>query len=156
MSKNTNISVIQLIKDGEISIDLEIEKIHANKDVNVNVRKFLGRSSDYQAIKKRIEEAEAEREKSQGEELIFLEKKVHDLKVAEKDYITNALLLAKAFSEIEVPTERLRKAMELFEKGQIKQADELLVIADLLDDQFNLLVLIEYKEAKLKLLENGQ
>jgi hypothetical protein len=55
---NTNISIIQLIKSGEISVNFEISNIKAHKDINVHIRSYLKKSVQYNEIQEHIAEAE--------------------------------------------------------------------------------------------------
>ena len=154
MEQNTNISLVQLIKSGDVSVRLEIDNVQAQKEVNIYVRQYLNKSPDYLDIKTEINRArEMLQQASSGEKMFFAEK-LNNLYKIEKDFIINALLLGKLFSEIAIRTERLKRAIQLFEEGKIKEADATLKADDLLNDQFNLFVFVEYQEMKMKLLEN--
>lgn len=155
MSKDTNISIIQLIKNGKISVNLEISNIEAQKNVNIYVRQYLNRSPDYLEIKQQIDLSKKYLQNAKGKEKETLTSKLDHLLKVEKDFIINALLLAELFSKVEARTVRLKEAFQLFEEGKIKAADKKLPADDLINDQFHLITYVEYKEAKLKLLENN-
>lgn len=151
---DTRISLVQLIKSGDISVSLEISRVQAKKDIHVYVRQYLNQSPEYKDIKREIEKAENALQQASDENFAFFSTHLEHLRKVEKDFIINALLLGKLFSEIPIRTERLRKALQLFEEGKIKEADAILKTDELLNDQFALILIVEYKEAKLKLLQH--
>ena len=155
MAKNTNISIIQLIKSKEISVNYEISKIRAGKGINIKIRTYLDGSDYYQNIKQHIEETKAKFEKSEDpEDKIHYAEQVENLQKVEQDFMVNTLYLADTLSKIEPRTERLKKAIQLFEEGKIKEADATLAEADLLNDQFGLIAFVEYQRNKIKILED--
>lgn len=155
MASNTNISIIQLIKSGDISVNYEISKIKAGEGINIKIRTYLEKSDHYQEIQNHLKEAKSalENAKTLADKLHFGEK-LENLKKVETDFISNTLYLAETLSKIEPRTERLKKAIELFEAGKIREADKVLSEADLLNDQFNLIAFAEYQKKKINRLEN--
>ncbi len=155
MPQDTNISIIHLIKSGEVSVDLEISNVRANKDINVYVRTYLEKSDHYIIIQQHIRETSADLQNAKSiRDKLHFDQKLQNLYKVEKDFIVNTLNLAETLSKIEPRTEKLKKAIELFEEGKIKKADQVLAEADLLNDQFNLIAYVEYQEKKIQNLEN--
>jgi len=117
MSTNTNISIIQLIKSGDISVNYEISRIKAGEGIDIKIRSYLEKSDHYQEIQQHIKEAEIALKdaKSMTDKLHFGEK-LENLKKVETDFISNTLYLAETLSKIEPRTDRLKKAIELFGK----------------------------------------
>ena len=155
MEQNTNISIIQLIKSGEISVDYEISRLKAGHDINVHIRTYLRKSDHYQAIKEHIQETEADIERADSTlDKLHFDKKLQHLYKVEKDFICNTIYLAGTLSDIQPRTERLKKAIMLFEEAKINEADVLLAEEDLLNDQHNLLAFVIYQKNKIINLEN--
>jgi hypothetical protein len=155
MSKNTNISIIQLIKSGEISVNFEISNIRAGKDINVNIRTYLEKSDHYQVIQQHIREAKTDMLNAEDTiDKLYFDEKLQNLYKVEKDFMSNTLYLAETLSKIEPRTERLKKAIELFDAGKIREADAILGEADLLNDQFALIAFVQYQRNKIQNLGN--
>lgn len=153
--QNTNISIIQLIKSGDISVNYEISKIKAGEGINVKIRTYLEKSDQYQEIQQHLEEAESALKNAKGmSDKIHFGEKLQNLKKVEADFVSNTLYLAETLSKIEPRTDRLKKAIELFEAAKIREADKVLSEADLLNDQFNLIAFAEYQKKKIELIEN--
>ena len=149
-----NISIIQLIQKGDIDINIEISNLQAGRDINIYIRKFLEKSSDYKNIKAEIQKTEEALHRAVWEEKQFYADKLEKLRKIEQDFITNTLLLAETFSKMELRTEKLRKAKQLFEQGKINEADKILDEKDLRNDQHNLITYLEYLEKRKKILKN--
>ncbi|WP_303304246.1 hypothetical protein [Flavivirga jejuensis] len=66
----------------------------------------------------------------------------------EKAFKIDILYLADIFSKLEIKTERLKKARDLFDQGRFKEADTILIESELSSDQFNLLLQVEYLEMR--------
>lgn len=157
MNTDTNISIIQLIKGGEIKVDYEVANIRAKKDINVHIRAYIQKSDYYNDLQEKIDLTLIEIEKAlELNERLHLNQKLENLQKIEQDFIANTLYLAKTLSKIEPRTDKLKKAVELFEQAKIREADLLLNEADLLNDQFNLIAFVEYQEEKIKFIENAQ
>ena len=155
MSQNTNISIIQLIKSGEISVNYELSNIRAGKDINIHVRTYLEKSDHYKEIQKHINKVRTDLKNAENiEDKLFLDKKLENLYKVENDFISNTLYLAETLSKIEPRTDKLKKAIELFEQAKIREANAILNEADLLNDQFNLIAFVEYQERRINNLEN--
>lgn len=156
MPNTTHISIIQLIKSGKISVTHEISKIRAGKDINIYIRTYLEKSDHYRAIQQHIGEATTAFQQAQNlaDQLHFDEKRQQIYQI-EKDFICNTLYLADTLSKIDPRTERLKKAIQLFEEAKISEADAVLAEADLLNDQFALLAFVEYQKNKIQTLTNG-
>ena len=154
MSKDTNISIIQLIKAGEIDVEFEISNLQAGYDINISIHNYLKKSPDYNKIAEQIERCKANLNSCEDGEKSFYATKLENLQKVEHDFIINALLLAKAFSTMEIRTERLKKAKELFEQGRIKEADKILKESELLQDQTDLIAHLKYLEIRKKYLTN--
>lgn len=155
MPKDTNISIIQLIKSGEISVSFEISNVRANRDINVYVRTYLEKSDHYTEIQQHIRQTKADMQKADSlSDKLHFDQKLQNLYKVEQDFIANTLYLAETLSKIEPRTEKLKKAIALFEEGKIREADAILAEVDLLDDQFNLITYVEYQEKKIQNLEN--
>jgi hypothetical protein len=155
MQQNTNISIVQLVKSGEIDVNFEISNLRAGKDINVSIKNFLKKSPDYKTLVEQVRNAENDLRNAPDSEKLFYSERLESIRKVEEDFVVNTLLLAKTFSNLEIRTERLRKSLELFEEGRIKEADEVLKEADLLNDQFNLIAYTEYLEKINKFLKNA-
>lgn len=152
MSSGTNISIIQLIKAGLISLDVQISNVRAQKDININIRTFLSNSEQYNNLKAEIYKTELELFNNADPNLmIYLDNKLKNLQTVEMNFISNTLFLAETLSRIEPRTDKLKRAIELFEAAKISEADTVLNESDLLNDQFNLIAFVEYQE---KLIQN--
>lgn len=139
MKKNTNLSIVFLVKSGELDVEFEISRIRAKQDINISVKNYLKKSPDYQILAEKVRSAENDFNNAPVDEKLFYSERLENLRKVEEDLIVNALLLAKTFSSIEIRTERLAEALRLFEEGKISEADKALGEADLLNDQFNLI-----------------
>ncbi len=146
MQLNTNISIVQLIKAGELDIDFEISNLRAGKDINVSIKNYLKNSPDYHIIVEQVQKVEIDLKNADESEKLHYCDKLQNLLKVQQDFIVNALLLAETFSTLEIRTERLRKAMKLFETGKIIEADKILKEEDLLNDQLNLITYAEFLE----------
>ncbi len=155
MQQNTNISIIQLIKAGELDVDFEISNLRAGRDINVSIKNYLKNSPDYQIIVEQVQKAQIKLKNTDESEKLHYGDKLQNLLKVQQDFIVNALLLAETFSKLEIRTERLRKAMELFEAGKIIEADKTLKEEDLLNDQLNLISYAEYLEKRQKLITDA-
>lgn len=152
---NTNISIIRLIQTSDLDVNYEISNIRAGGNINIYIRKYLNKTDHYKVIQNHIIETKTkltiESDVSNNE---YLEKKLRNLKKVKEYFIINTLYLAEALSKINPRTDRLRKAINYFEIGEIMNADDILNEAELINDQHNLIALVEYKENKIKTLEN--
>ncbi len=147
--KDTNIGILQYIKNGQIAVDVEISKIKAGRHINVRVQQFLMSSPDYQKLFGEIERKQNQiKTVNDTERKIHLSNELNNLLELEKIFKVDILHLAGVFSKLEIRTERLRQAMELFDAGRFKEADAILAEEDLSNDQFNLLILVDYWETK--------
>jgi hypothetical protein len=147
--KNTNISIVQLIKVGDFNVDFEISNIRAGKDINISIKNYLKKSLDYQSIREQIQKSESDLKNASISEKLYYSEKLQNILKIQQDFIVNTLLLAGAFSTLDIRTERLRKAIELFESGKIVEADLILNEEDLLNDQANLIPFAIYLEKKI-------
>ena len=152
MEQNTNISIVQLVKAGELDVHLEISKIRARQDINISVKNYLKKSPDYQTLAEQVRGAEEDLRNAPENEKLFYGERLENIRKVEQNFIVSTLLLAKTFSKLEIRTERLAQALSLFEEGLIKEADKILNEADLLNDQFNLIAFAEYLEYRQKYL----
>lgn len=153
--QNSNISIIQLIKSGDISVNYEISKIKAGEGIDIKIRTYLEKSDQYQEIQQHLEEAESALKNAKNiSDKIHFGEKLQNLKKVETDFVSNTLYLAETLSKIEPRTDRLKKAIALFEVSKIREADKVLSEADLLNDQFNLIAFTKYQKKKIELLEN--
>lgn len=150
--KNTNISIIQLIKSGSLDIDFEISNVRAGGDINVIIKDYLKKSPDYQTIEEQVQKSELDLKNAPIIEKLYCNEKLQNILKIQQDFIINALLLAETFSILEIRTERLQIAMKLFEIGKIIEADKVLKEEDLLNDQTNLIPYAVYLEKKQKYL----
>lgn len=148
---DSNISILQYIKNGNISINNEISKIKAGKDSNIIVKQFFIKSIDYETltdeIKIKIDLLDTAINSFKKK---HISKELNNLLILEKEFKIDILLLANTFSKLEIRTERLRKAKKLFELGKFREADAILVESELSNEQFNLLIQIDYLEQKEK------
>ncbi len=152
---NTNISLVQLIKSNIVDNNLHIENIKAGKDINVYVKRYINKLPDYKNIREEIKKTEKDLQNSLDENYEFLHQKLHNLYQIEKDFITSIYLLGELFAKSTAQTGKLKEAMKLFNQGKVKEADDLIKSADSLKDQFNLILIAEYNEAKLNLLKSS-
>lgn len=150
MSQDTNFGLIQLIQSGDLSVDLEIANIKAKKSINIYVRTYLNHSPDYLSIKSEIDRV-VEKMELDLPNASFYSKHLEGLYLIEQNFVINALILARFFSNIEIRSERLKEALALFEAGKLKEADAILSSKDLFDDQLYLFALADYHESKLNL-----
>jgi len=144
---DTRISILQYIKGGLISVDTEISNIKANLDVNVRIQKFLMKSIDYQELYNEINNKRKLldiREISKND--LQISKELNLLLTLEKEFIIDTLNLADVFSKLDIRTKRLKKCVHLFNQGKFKEADALLIESELMDEQFNLLIQLEFLE----------
>jgi len=140
-----------LIKSGDISVEFEISNLRAHKDINVHIRTYLEKSDHYKEVRKHIIQVTKELQKTESPvNRLHLNQKLQNLYKIETDLISNTLYLAETLSKIEPRTDNLKRALELFEQAEIKEADAILNEADLLNDQFNLIAFVEYQEKKSK------
>ncbi len=152
MEQNTNISIVQLVKAGELDVHLEISKVWAKQDINISVKNYLKKSPDYQTLAEQVRGAEEDLRNAPENEKLFFGERLENILKVEQDFIVSTLLLAETFSKLEIRTERLAQALRLFEEGLIKEADKILNEADLLNDQFNLIAYAGYLESLQKYL----
>lgn len=146
---DTSISIIQYFKNGTISTSTEIANVKANLDVNIRVQKFLMNSVDYQILNKEIlrKKAEIDSENNRKRKMHLFDE-LNQLLSLEKEFILDILQLADVFSRMYVKTERLERAITLFDEGKIREADASLIESELSNDQFNLLIQLEYLEKR--------
>ena len=144
---NTNIGILQYIKSGDISIRNEISNIEANVDINIRVKQFLLNSPDYQKLYKEIQRKNKQVNSEINEERrLHLSQELHNLYQLQTQFKIDTLYLADTFSKLKVKTERLDRAKALFEKGNIKDANNILLEIDLTNDQLSLLIMADYLE----------
>lgn len=155
MQKNTNISIVQLVKSGEIDVNFEISNLRAGKDINVSIKNFLKISPDYKTLAEQTRNVENDLRNAPDSEKNFYSERLESIRKVEEDFVVNTLLLAETFTKLEIRTQRLAEALALFEEGRIKEADEVLKEADLLNDQFNLIAYAEYLENINKQLKDA-
>ncbi len=146
---DTSISIIQYLKNGTISANTEISNVRANLDVNIRVRQFLMNSIDYQALDQEIinKGDQLSKEDSPNRKL-HLSNELNLLLKLKKEFIIDVLELADVFSRMDIRTERLKKAKKLFDQGKFKEADASLIESELSNEQFNLLIQVEYLEKR--------
>lgn len=155
MTKNTNISIIQLIKASEISVEYEIANIRSDKDINIHISTYLRKSDYFNDLQKHMRQVRTEMNKAEKlSDKLHLDQKLQYLHKIEQDFIANTLYLAQTLAKIEPRTDKLKKTIELFEQAKIMEADAMLNEADLLNDQYNLLAFVEYQAHKIKRLED--
>jgi len=155
ISKKTHISIIQLIHSGEIITEYEIANIQSDKGINIQIKTYLEKSDHYQSIQNHIREAKADLNKAKNmADKLHFEDKIQNLVKVEKDFICNTLYLAECLSKIKPRTEKLLKAIELFDAGRIRKADTVLGEVDLLNDQFALISFVSYQRKKIKVMKN--
>jgi len=155
MQKDAHISIIQLIKSGDISVQFEISNLRAHRDIDINIRTYLVKSDQFTEMQAQIMHLNTEIQATQNVEIKqHLDNKLQNLLEVEKDFIANTLYLAETLSKIEPRSERLALAIQLFEEGKIREVDAMLSEEDLLNDQFFLLAWVEYQEKKIQTLEN--
>ncbi len=152
MEQNANISIVQLVKAGELDVHLEISKIWAKQDINILVKNYLKKSPEYRTLVEQVRSAEEDLRKAPEGEKLFYGERLENIRKVEQDFIVSTLLLAETFSKLEIRTERLALALKLFEEGLINEADKILNEADLLNDQFNLIAYAEFLENRQKYL----
>lgn len=150
MHKDSNISIIQLIKSGEISVNYEINQIKAKGEINVKIRSYLERSNQYHVIQKQISKTMMDLQKAKNKlDRLHLGEKLQSLYQVEKDFVSNVLYLAGTLSKIKPHTDKLKKAIKFFDEGNIREADAVLLEADLLNDQFALIALKAYQKIRI-------
>ena len=148
--KNAKLSILQYIKSNNVSIENEIRNLKAGGDINVIINDFIMNSPDYKLLQERIKKAQ--RKLENVKELTAkkqLREELENLYKLEKEFKVDILRLADIFSRMEVRTERLRQARQLFEEGKFKEADAILKEEDLASDQFNLIIYADYLEFHL-------
>lgn len=148
---DTNISIIQLIKIGKIDIHTEISNIRAGKGINIYIRTYLEKSDQYAKIQFQINRTKEQLSKEADiQKKLHFDEKLQKLIKVEQDFIANTIYLADTLGKIGPKTERLKKVIEYFEQGKIKEADEALNEGDMLNDQYTLIIFVEYQEHKIK------
>ncbi|MEL7119300.1 MAG: hypothetical protein AAFO07_07665 [Bacteroidota bacterium] len=144
---DTNVSLLHYIKTGKVTVDYEISKIEAGGDINLIVKRFFMNSPDYQKLSTEIESKanQLEQEQDPSKKTHLLSALKHLLEI-EKNFKIDILKLAKVFSSLKTRTERLRKAVILFDEGRFVEADQILIETELYEDHFNLITLVDYLE----------
>ena len=148
---DTKISIVQLIRAKEVSVNLEIERIRADEGVSIAVEQFFLKCPDYVEILQKLEETERLMEAASPQDKPFYNKKLSSLKEIETDFRVNTLLMCRLFAAQTFTSEKLKKAEALFCEGRIHEANQLLEESTLLDDQFYLIFIADYYETRLKL-----
>ncbi len=144
---DSSIGIIQYIKSSQISISNEIANLNAGKDINIQIRDFFSNSPDYQKLQKQINDVQKQLQvETDMQKQSFLDDKLNNLRELQKTFKADVLRLAEIFSKMELRTERLKKAAALFEQGRFKDADAILKEEDLTNDQFNLILHVDYLE----------
>ncbi|PHN07778.1 hypothetical protein [Flavilitoribacter nigricans] len=147
---DTHIGILFYIRN-HVSIEHEISNIVSGLNTDIRIHEYFQRSPDYQKLLDRIA---AQRARVQalaedgGNTHLFEAKKLAELEKAAVAFKTGALRLAETFLKIDVRTERLQKARDLFEQGLISEADKVLVESELLHDQDALIAKMEYLEKR--------
>jgi len=142
--KNTNIGILYYLKN-HISISTEIDNISLGIHTDIQVNEYFQNSPDYQKLTARINQQKKKILSVRDLNLLtFEQKKLKELEENEKLFRTNTLRLAEIFLNIKHKTERLDRAMKLFEDGNILAADKVLIELDLIEDQDMLLAKMAY------------
>lgn len=148
---DTNIGILQYIKSGQISINIEISNIKSQKEVNINIYQFFMNSPDFQKLNTEIERKKRQLEETKDESRrLHLTEALQNLYELEKEFKIDVLRLANIFSTIAPRTERLKKAVSLFDQGRFKEADAVLVESEMSREQFELIALADYLEIKYR------
>lgn len=149
----TNISIIQYIKNGSLSVTTEIANIRGHRNVDIIVKQFFANSADFQNLMHEIvHKREQLHKKKNRKRESHLNEELNKLLKLEMEFKIEILNTAKIFSKLETNTDRIKKARDLFEEGKFREADGILTETDLSDDQFNLLVRAEYLEQRHKII----
>lgn len=148
---DTKISIVQLIRAKEISVNLEIAKIRANENVSISVEQFFHRCPDYLEILEKIEDTGKLQATASARDQAFYDGKLNSLKEIETDFRVNTLLMCRLFASQDFTSAKLKKAEALFCDGKIHEANQVLEESTLLDDQFYLIFIVDYYETQLKL-----
>jgi len=156
MPKDKYISIVQLIKSGKISIAYEISNIKSGKDISINIKSYLNKNNYFNDLEDHINDVKVQLLNTNDiSEKQHLDKKIVHLNMVKLDFICDTLYLAEMFAKISHRTPKLKKAIRLFEEGNIREADRILSEKGLLKDQFDLIAFIEFQEMKIKNIKNG-
>jgi tetratricopeptide (TPR) repeat protein len=111
-------------------------------------------SFDYQKLKQLIiEQVEIVSELPEGNVREKAKFKLNDLIEQERRFKEYVNKLSETFSKIEINTERLKQAKKLFDEGKFREADEILRVDEIQNDQDALLKSKLKKEQEVKKLE---
>lgn len=149
---DANISILQFLRE-QSSPDIEIKRIEAHDDLSVVVDRFFHQSPDYLGLVRKVSREQAVLDlipPEQTEEYVRQKAHLDDLRKLEQRFKVDVLRLAGIFLRISVFSDRLIQARTLFEQGRFHAADDILKSTDLMKDQEDLLLAVDYWELRQK------
>jgi|GEM_PF-6019523 len=117
---------------------------HIDQSTNLSlndITQFTGKSPDYNKLISELEELNRDLEDIPATNIegrIRKSKAIQEKREIIEAFKRDVLRLARTFETISINTDRLRKAKEFFENGDLQQANDLLIERDLCEDQKNL------------------
>jgi lipopolysaccharide biosynthesis regulator YciM len=120
----------------------------------LKINQIINNSTEYKNILEDIDQQKVLLKYIPKSEIIERQnaaQKLSDLKKQEKQYKQDIMELALKFTDIDINSERLSVAKQLFENGDVSQADSILNEADLFEEQTTLL---NAEKLQQKTLEN--
>lgn len=133
----------------------DVNQTHYGPGDNVAGDKIINnayyKSAEYKELTDRISELKEDiKEISNSDRRLIKQQKLTELTAQLEKFKEDVTRIYETFTKIEVNTEKLRLAKELFENGQIREADAILKAEELLDDQEKLLGELQKGEDKIR------
>ena len=143
---DTCISILLYIKDN-VSLEQEITRVKSNGQTDIVLNQYFQNSPDFQRLVQKVvdqKEKVALLSKDQVDtyriESLKLEQFNHSIRLFKE----SALRLAGTFLRITTQSQRLMQARNLFDQGRLREADNLLIEEEMLQDQASLLAQLTY------------
>ena len=137
--------------------------VQGNENTNVNINQLLGKSYEYQDLLERLNEQQELFDltpENNTEKRLKISGKINELNSLIEQFKQDVLSLAATFEKIEINTERLKRAKDFFDKGEIGEARAVLEIEleQMRDEQKHLLAKRDEFETEIlpKLLNNSE
>jgi hypothetical protein len=144
-----SISILQYIEGGNVSVKNEISKIESGGTIDIRIEHFFINSPDLKKVYTEIS-LKQQMYNAEIDESIktILKKELAHLFHLEKIFKIELLKLAELFVSLPVMTERLTLARTLFDEGKFSEADAVLIERKLSNEQFDLIIQVEYLELR--------
>lgn len=99
------------------------------KDSKINITQILGKSYQYKDLLERLNEQQEIFDlipENNTEKRLKISGKINELKSLIEQFKQDVLSLAATFEKIEINTERLKRAKEFFDRGELSEARSVL------------------------------